>query len=323
MADNLKPIDPIKLCINITIPSIDDDSVSLYEAVGILSKKMQEAIGQINASLGTLEGAYSAQNPPPYPVTSVNGKTGAVTVDIPEIPDNVYSSDNPPPYPVKSVNNAKTANIQTLFVPEGSTSGTLDDVSQEELIAACKAGATLAAVDVDNKTFKLYHLELLSNPERVEYYELAQGESAVTSVNGKDGQVVLTGADIAASGSDTTAISTKIVKVEGDIAELDAKADEAYSPNNEPPGYCINPNDVIYNQRYLNNVYEIVAPKNIVCYAMVRANVDLPAINNTPIFTPYAVTDKTFWVINVKKGDKLTITGTVDYNTSVIIYGCY
>lgn len=29
---------------------------------------------------------YSASNPPPYPVTSVNGKTGAVTVEIPSVP---------------------------------------------------------------------------------------------------------------------------------------------------------------------------------------------------------------------------------------------
>ena len=29
---------------------------------------------------------YSASNPPPYPVTSVNGKTGAVTIDIPTVP---------------------------------------------------------------------------------------------------------------------------------------------------------------------------------------------------------------------------------------------
>ena len=27
---------------------------------------------------------YSASNPPPYPVTSVNGQTGAVTIDIPD-----------------------------------------------------------------------------------------------------------------------------------------------------------------------------------------------------------------------------------------------
>ena len=55
------------------------------------------------------ERQYSSQNPPPYPVTSVAGKTGAVGL----LPSDVglgnvanerqYSSQNPPPYPVTSV----------------------------------------------------------------------------------------------------------------------------------------------------------------------------------------------------------------------------
>ena len=53
---------------------------------------------------------YSANNPPPYPVTSVNSKSGAVTLSKGDVGlgnvDNVrqYSSTNPPPYPVTSVN---------------------------------------------------------------------------------------------------------------------------------------------------------------------------------------------------------------------------
>ena len=43
---------------------------------------------------------YSPDNPPPYPVTSVNGQTGAVNVDT----STMYSPTNPPPYPVTSVN---------------------------------------------------------------------------------------------------------------------------------------------------------------------------------------------------------------------------
>ena len=46
---------------------------------------------------------YSPENPPPYPVTSVNGKTGAVT--------GLYSADNVPPYPVTSVN-GKTGAVE-------------------------------------------------------------------------------------------------------------------------------------------------------------------------------------------------------------------
>ena len=37
------------------------------------------------------EAQYSAQNPPPYPVTSVNGKTGVITIR--EVPA-VTTSDN-------------------------------------------------------------------------------------------------------------------------------------------------------------------------------------------------------------------------------------
>jgi hypothetical protein len=37
---------------------------------------------------------YSANNPPPYPVTSVNGKTGAVTITVPTVPTKVSAFEN-------------------------------------------------------------------------------------------------------------------------------------------------------------------------------------------------------------------------------------
>jgi hypothetical protein len=61
----------------------------------------------IKAALDT---KYDSTNQPPYPVTSVAGKTGAITLDKSNVGldnvDNVkqYSADNPPPYPVTSVN---------------------------------------------------------------------------------------------------------------------------------------------------------------------------------------------------------------------------
>lgn len=153
MAD--KQIKPIKLCVNITIPSIDDDSISLYEAVGILANKMQEAIKEINAALETVAGAYSAENPPPYPV--------------------------------KSVNRAETKDVVTVFEPEG---GGIEDLSQAELIAACKAGARLGAFNQDDGTCRLYHFNLFVNPERVEYSEIAGGSaSGVVSINDQTGAV--------------------------------------------------------------------------------------------------------------------------------------
>lgn len=59
-------------------------------------------VTSVNNKTGAVTGLYSAENPPPYPVTSVNGKTGAVTVETGA--GNAYTPENPPPYPVKSVN---------------------------------------------------------------------------------------------------------------------------------------------------------------------------------------------------------------------------
>ena len=39
---------------------------------------------------------YSATNPPPYPVTSVNGQTGAVTIDIPSAGTSISTSVTQP-----------------------------------------------------------------------------------------------------------------------------------------------------------------------------------------------------------------------------------
>ena len=213
---DITPIKPVRLCVNITIPTIDDDSISLYEAVGILANKLQEAIQKINASLGSLEGAYSAANPPPYPVTSVNGKTGAVIIDIPK---NVYTVDNPPPYPVTSVNRAETKDVITVFEPEG---GGIEDVSQAELIAACKAGARLGAFNQDDGTCRLYHFNLYVDPERVDYKEIAGGgASGVTTVNDQTGAVNIFNAPIsAATAASVTALQNS---VNTQLSQLNAK----------------------------------------------------------------------------------------------------
>ena len=63
-----------------------------------------------------VDNCYGPNNAPPYPVTSVSGKTGAVTLTKADVGlnnvDNVkqYSASNPPPYPVKSVND-KTGTV--------------------------------------------------------------------------------------------------------------------------------------------------------------------------------------------------------------------
>ena len=76
---------------------------------------------------------YSANNQPPYPVTSVNNKTGAVAVNKADVGlsnvenERQYSSNNIPPYPVISVNGMTGA--ITLPPNEVTSSGTYPNMT--------------------------------------------------------------------------------------------------------------------------------------------------------------------------------------------------
>ena len=65
------------------------ESYDIYDpsAVHSVSNKTGTAItlSAADIGLGNVDNVkqYSASNPPPYPVTSVNGQTGAVTISIP------------------------------------------------------------------------------------------------------------------------------------------------------------------------------------------------------------------------------------------------
>ena len=72
-------------------------------------------VTSVNGKTGAVGGLYSGDNPPPYPVTSVNGKTGDVTIEGGT--GNAYSPENPPPYPVTSVN-GKTGAVTGLYSAE-------------------------------------------------------------------------------------------------------------------------------------------------------------------------------------------------------------
>ena len=95
--------------------------------------------------------AYTPNNPPPYPVKSVNGKTGAVT--------GLYDTENPPPYPVKSVN-GKTGAVTGLYDANNQPPYPVSSVNG-------KTGAITGLYDANN-----------------------QPPYPVTSVNGKTGDVL-------------------------------------------------------------------------------------------------------------------------------------
>ena len=70
-------------------------------------------VTSVNGETGAVTGVYTTEFQPPYPVTSVNGKTGDVIIDGGGTGD-AYSPDNPPPYPVTSVN-GKTGAVTGLY----------------------------------------------------------------------------------------------------------------------------------------------------------------------------------------------------------------
>ena len=124
---------------------------------------------------------YSADNPPPYPVTSVNGKTGAVT--------GLYSADNKPPYPVTSVN-GKKGDVTGLYSADNKPPYPVKSVNG-------KTGAVTGLYDANNpppypvksvngKTGAVTGLYDASNPPPY----------PVTSVNGKTGAVTVPGFSI-------------------------------------------------------------------------------------------------------------------------------
>ena len=65
-----------------------DSALQSAPVTSVNSKTGAVSLSKSDVGLGNVDNVkqYSASNPPPYPVTSVNGKTGAVTVSVPNVP---------------------------------------------------------------------------------------------------------------------------------------------------------------------------------------------------------------------------------------------
>ena len=103
------------------LPTVNDATLTIQKngtAVGTFTanasanKAIDITMAKGDVGLSNVDNVkqYSADNPPPYPVTSVADKTGDVALTKADVGlgnvDNVkqYSASNPPPYPVTSVN---------------------------------------------------------------------------------------------------------------------------------------------------------------------------------------------------------------------------
>ena len=86
------------------------DNPPPYPVTSVAGKTGKVTLTKANVGLGNVDNVkqYSASNPPPYPVTSVNGKTGAVNLDIPTIPDNLVKYNALSPVEATTPVNADT-----------------------------------------------------------------------------------------------------------------------------------------------------------------------------------------------------------------------
>lgn len=129
----------------------------------------------IGNKTSTQIGVYGSDNPPPYPVTSVNGKTGDVTIEAGGNVDSVngktgtvvlnksdiglgnvdnvkqYSASNPPPYPVKSVDGA-TGAVTTNAVK--TTTQSLTNAQKTQARTNIGAGTSSFSGSYDDLTNK-------------------------------------------------------------------------------------------------------------------------------------------------------------------------
>ena len=125
----------------------------------IVDKVAKLTIDKDTVGLGNLDNVrqYSSVNPPPYPVTSVDGKTGDVTLTKADVGlgnvDNVkqYSADNPPPYPVTSVN-GRTGAVTVPSVNVPSTTSLIKGDGSGGLVAASRGSDYIASGNIVKQT---------------------------------------------------------------------------------------------------------------------------------------------------------------------------
>ena len=123
---------------------------------------MPKNLGLYNDDLSTprkkdVDACYGPNNAPPYPVTSVNGKTGNVTLNAADVGlgnvDNIkqYSENNPPPYPVTSVNGQTGAvTVSVPIIP--FTTNILKGDGLGDIVEATRGSDYIASGNITKQT---------------------------------------------------------------------------------------------------------------------------------------------------------------------------
>lgn len=225
------------------------------------------------------ERVYTVDHPPAYPVTSVDGQTGDVTVfpdaatRLPDVTDDytnirrqirtagtdhvvgielkgdkayrldgtdraqIYDAMNQPPYPVSSVNGQTGAVVLAIPFSNVATPDVMftQAVSGHEWSLGRETADGIASIQIRTDASKAeawvdfftedepqvtYSRKLLTTDD-------IPSSSGVISINGLTGVVTLTGASIPVNGNTQTTIDAELLSQGGDITDLQDDMDDA------------------------------------------------------------------------------------------------
>ena len=186
---------------NVQLPDVTDTSWNFFRladgtAVGIKLNKglpMERIYGSSRFQV------YDTGNPPPYPVTSVNGQTGAITIQV------AFGALNGDTVSFLQSSPAHSWSLDRETL-DGAASIRLDTTNDE-------ISAYIDYVSSDDSVHST--LKLLTPAD-------IPSSSGVLSINGQAGVVVLTASDIQRSGS-TDSVETSLASLETDTQNISDK----------------------------------------------------------------------------------------------------
>lgn len=189
--------------------------------------------GAVVLTLADIPGAYGVSNPPPYPVTSVAGRGGSVVLTASDV-SGVYYAGNPPPYPVTSVAGRTGAIVLTDADVSGVYSAANPPPYPVTTVAGRTGAVVLTAADIGAGTFPGNATYLQNNGPQ---FTMASGSAGY--IVGSGTQLKLRGGTtgiIVRNNADTATIWTLTdagnVTVAGTISDSSGRV---YSPGNPPP----------------------------------------------------------------------------------------
>ena len=197
----------------VRFPDVTDGTWNIHRIAGGASSGIQFLPNKAQRISGAQRlDMYDAGNPPPYPVQSVNGQTGDVTIQI----------------PVQSVN-GQTGVV--VIPPDFQNNNEIMEFTQESdgnywgLSRKVSTGNASIYLDTSNNTVKAYIAFNSSDGQTNVTYPLLTSadipsSSGVLSINGKTGAVTLYGSDVYTNANSQTTVAQDLASHGTAIASL-------------------------------------------------------------------------------------------------------